>query len=476
MATDKYAPTPQDSCTAPGRRRSCLSRCYKNQPQWNALGSVSFILISGGMSLAWGVGFAVHSAHRDELLMTFHMQVSWHAAATIGAVLGALCTHRLPCQQPVYILGSCLVLVSGILFLTCHEQPAAIITARYLDGLANGLVFVPAMSTVGELSVCGMRGLLASTVEQLSCNTGILLQLLYTAVWQVDWNVTIAADQVHGVLSILLGVVALAFASTLCVESPVSLLLRSNEQQAVAALRHLQRPYMVTSETLLQLDEHKLYVATNRGLSLWQSIRMGVPPLLKLLAHRSLNALCLTLVVWSALYETAVQLLTHFHAWPYVIFGVMRWCGCFCVLLLMDTTGRKKPTLFGCFSCGSLALAFATLFGRTPHMKAALGLLFSLQFFAGLGQTASAVYLTEAFPLAIKPQYVALVYVMELLLRLIFCSFAPSSPAGIVAYFYVLGGLSMAFFFLGIFCLPETRRTTLTEAQQKFSNWFNKDF
>ncbi|SPP76660.1 uncharacterized protein LOC117580520 [Drosophila guanche] len=470
MAPDKYAPTQQESCTAPGSNRSWLSRRHKNQPQWNALGSVSFILISGGMSLAWGAGFAVHSAH----LMTFHMEVSWYAAATLGAIIGALCTHRLP-QQPVYIICSCLVLISGILFLVCHEHPEAIITARYLDGLANGLVFVPAMSTVGEISVCDMRGLLAATVEQLSCNTGILMQLLYTAVWQVDWNVTIAADQVHGVLSIVYGLVALALASTLCVESPVSLLLRANEQQAVAALRHLQRPYMVTSETLLQLDEHKHYVATNRGMSLWQSIRMGLPPLLKLLAHRSLNALCLTLVVWSALYETAVQVATHYHAWPYVIFGVMRWSGCFCVLFLMDSTGRKKPTLFGCFSCGSFALAFATLFGRTPHMKAALGLLFSLQFFAGLGQTASAVYLTEAFPLAIKPHYVAIVYVMELLLRFIFCSFAPS-PAAIVAYFYVLGGLSMAFFFLGIFCLPETRLTTLTEAQQKFSKWFNKDF
>ncbi|XP_002135013.2 uncharacterized protein [Drosophila pseudoobscura] len=472
MATDKYAPPDQHSCTAPDS--SWLSRGHKNQPQWNALGAVSFILISGGMSLAWGAGFAVHSAHREELLMTSHMEVSWYAAATVGAVLGALCTHRLP-LQPVYIFGSCLVLVSGILFLACHECPAAIITARYLDGLANGLVFVPAMATVGEISVRGMRGLLASTVEQLSCNTGILMQLLYTAVWQVDWNVTIAADQVHGVLSIVYGVVALALASTLCVESPVNLLLRSDEQQAVAALRHLQRPYMVTSETLIQLDEHKHYVATNREMSWWQSVRMGLPPLLKLLALRSLNALCLTLVVWSALYETAVQVATHYQAWPYVIFGVMRWCGCFCVLLLVDTTGRKKPTLFGCFSCGSFALAFATLFGRTPHMITALALLFSLQFFAGLGQTASAVYLTEAFPLAVKPHYVAVVYVIELFLRLIFCSFAPS-PAGIVAYFYVLGGLSIAFFFLSIFCLPETRLTTLSEAQHKFSKWFNKDF
>lgn len=237
------------------------------------------------------------------------------------------------------------MIVSGILFLAWPESPGAVIAARYLDGLANGLVFVPALSTVGEIAVSGIRGLLASTVEQLGTNTGILMQLLYTAVWQVEWNVAIAADQVHGSLSIIYGLIALALALTLCVESPVHLLMRSNEQQAVVSLRHLQRPYMVTSETLLRLDEHKLYVAASRELCWWQSLQKGLPPLLKILAYRLLGSLCMNLVIWSALFETASQLVSSFQAWPYVVFGVLRWCGCFCVVLLMDTTGRKKPTL-----------------------------------------------------------------------------------------------------------------------------------
>jgi len=344
-----------------------------------------------------------------------------------------------------------------------------------MDGLANGLVFVPALSTVGEIGVNEIRGLLASTVEQLSSNTGILMQLLYTAVWQADWNVVIVADQVHGVLSIIYGVIALALSVTLCVESPVHLLMRSNEQRAVVALRHLQRPYMVTSETLLRLDEHKLYVAAYREMCLGTSLMKGFPSVIKLLALRLLGILCLNFIICCALYETASQLVSSFHAWPYVVFGVLRFSGCFFVVVLMDTTGRKKPTLFGTFSTGAFSIAFANLFGRTPNMITSLVMLYGLQFFAGVGQCASAVYLTEAFPLGIKPHLVAMVYIMELITRLLLCSFTPSID-GITNYFHVLGGLSMVFFLLGIFCLPETRLVTLAEAQIKFSKWFNKDF
>ncbi|XP_017080306.1 uncharacterized protein LOC108114063 [Drosophila eugracilis] len=473
MSSKKCEPPPQDSLATP-QKATFLRVGHKNHSQWNALGSASFVLISGGMSLAWGAGFAVHSSHRDQLLLSVHMQVAWYATAILGALFGAFYTHRLP-QQPIYIFGSCLVIASGILFLAWPESPGAIIAARYLDGLANGLVFVPALSTVGEIAVSEIRGLLASSVEQLSSNTGILMQLIYTAVWQVDWNVVIVADQVHGVLSIIYGVIALALSLTVCVESPVHLLMRSNEQRAIVALRHLQRPYMVTSETLLRLDEHKLYVAANREMCLKESLQKGFPSLLKLLALRLLGILSLNYIICSGLYETASQFMSSFHAWIYVVFGVLRWCGCFFVVLLMDTTGRKKPTLFGTFSTGAFAIAYANLFGRTPHMITALVMFFSLQFFAGLGQCASAVYLTEAFPLGIKPHLVAVVYTVELITRLLLCSFAPSI-VGITAYFHVLGTLSMVLFLLGIFCLPETRLITLAEAQVKFSKWFNKDF
>ncbi|XP_034481317.1 uncharacterized protein LOC117786992 [Drosophila innubila] len=451
-----------------------LSRSRKNQPQWNAIGASSLIFVSGGMSLAWGAGFAEHSMHLELISMSVHMQVCWYGAAMLGALLSALLTHRTP-QRPVYIFSSCLVLLCGVLFLTLPERAGAVTAARYLDGFANGLVFVPTLTTVGELSVCEMRGVLTASVEQLSCNFGIFIQLFYTAIWNSGWSLTIVADQVHGLLSIFLGVAALALALTLCVESPVYLLLRRNEQAAVAALRHLQRPSMVTSETFLLLDEHKRYVADNRELSWGQSIQRGLVPLLKLTLHRSLYALSLTPIVWVALYKTAVELTPNFHTWPYVAFGILRCTGSCCVVFLMDSGGRKKPSLFGIFAGGTFAIAFATLFQRTPHMISALSMLFSFQFFAGVAHAASAVYLTEAFPLAVKPYFVAIVYILELLIRIGPCCFK-TSHNDIAVYFYVLGGMSISFFLLGIFSLPETKLTTLAQAHRKIRKWFNEDF
>lgn len=362
-----------------------------------------------------------------------------------------------------------------MLYLTLPEQPNAIIAARYLDGFANGLVFVPTLTTVGELSVCEMRGVFSAALEQMSYNFGIFILLIYTAIWESGWNVTVVADQAHGLLSIIFGVVALALALTCCVESPVYLLLRRSEQAAVDALRHLQRPFVVTCETFLLLDEHKRYVVANRGLSWSQSIQRGLVPLLKIVAHRSLCALSLTPIVWRALYETAVGLTPHFHTWPYAVFGTLRWSGSICVVFLMDSGGRKKPSLFGTFAGGVFAIAFASLLDRVPRLISALIILFFFQFFAGVAHAASAVYLTEAFPLTFKPYFVALVYIIELMIKMVFCICTPTHT-DIALYFYILGGLSFSFFLLGIFCLPETKLTTLSQAQPKIRKWFNEDF
>lgn len=81
---------------------SWLSRTHKNQPQWNALGAGSLIFVSGGMSLAWGAGFAAHSMHAELLQLTLHMQICWYGAALLGAALSAVLTHRTP-QRPVYV-------------------------------------------------------------------------------------------------------------------------------------------------------------------------------------------------------------------------------------------------------------------------------------------------------------------------------------------------------------------------------------
>lgn len=83
-------------------QRSWLSRSGKNQPQWNALGASSFVFLSGGMSLAWGAGFAAHSRHVALPSQSLHMQICWFGAALLGALLSAALTHRTP-QRPLYV-------------------------------------------------------------------------------------------------------------------------------------------------------------------------------------------------------------------------------------------------------------------------------------------------------------------------------------------------------------------------------------
>ncbi|XP_030372168.1 uncharacterized protein LOC115622384 [Scaptodrosophila lebanonensis] len=456
----------QEPHTEPEQR--WLSQWKKNQPQFNALAASALIFISGGMSIAWGAGFAAHSSHRQRL--TLHMQICWYGAAILGSIIGAQLSYRVA-QRPVYILGSCLVLSCGLLFVLFPDHSIAIIVGRYMDGLANGLVFVPTLCSVGEISVYSMRGMHSAWLDQLSCNLGMLLQLLYTALWCTEWNASIVADQVHGVLSLMCGITALGLTMILCVESPIYLLLRHNERTAVQAIRYLQSPYLVTSETCLQLDEHKHYVTSNRKLSRSRSLLIGLPALIKLSIFRILNALTLTLVIWSALHETGRGLAEYIHTWPYVLFGSLRFLGSLCGAVLMDSTGRKKPTLVGALTSGGLALSYAMICHCEQFTSSALAMLICFQFFAGLTLTASSVYLTEAFPLSAKSHFVAITYILELGTRMMFT--LPSSYAGTVMYFYGMGGIFLVFFLLAILSLPETKMITLMEAQEKFRKLFH---
>lgn len=113
MRSDRLATSPSVSLPSqpkpePGRetrkpkQSSWLSRSGKNQPQWNAVGASSFVFLSGGMSLAWGAGFAAHSRHRERLTRTQHMQICWFGAALLGAMVSAVLTHRTP-QRPLYV-------------------------------------------------------------------------------------------------------------------------------------------------------------------------------------------------------------------------------------------------------------------------------------------------------------------------------------------------------------------------------------
>ncbi|KAH8371426.1 hypothetical protein KR093_007430 [Drosophila rubida] len=467
-----YAPPP----APPPPTNGWYTRNRINKPQSNAAGAASLIFLSGGMNIAWSIGFRPYFYG----LVTLHMGVAWFIAAIIGALISSLLANKIP-KKLVVIFASVLVIVGGIIRAATHYKPNAIEASLYMDGIANGLAFVPTMALVGEVAWPYMRGPIAASIEQMCYTLGIFLQIIYTESWGVDnsyYYNSFSSEQMHGVFSIIFGVIALIIAAFLCIESPVIMLANGEEQRAIDTLRRLQHPYTITTETYVQLEEHKRYLAHNKDLSMSTSLAQAFQAFVRLVYLRALNVMSISGVVFFALF---ISVLPHYSLynfmWQYIVFGLCRFLGNFVASFGTESLGRKKPTLLGLLLSGGFCFGIASMLADFPYgaIDSIVYLIFVYQVFASIAFAPSSVYLTEAYPLGVKQHFIGFTYIVEMLVFIIIAS-ADVSISGVKIYFYIVGGLSVFGAILGIWCLPETRGTTLREAQEKFKSMFNRAF
>ncbi|EDV51286.2 uncharacterized protein Dere_GG13988, isoform D [Drosophila erecta] len=464
---------PQQTTTA---NNSWYSRNQKNKPQSNAVGAAGLIFVSGGMNIAWSIGFRGLLYYKT----TEHNFAAWFIGGIIGAVLSWFLLNKVA-KKYVLIFSSFLVMIGGILTASTKHNGDAMLAASYLDGIANGLVFAPFMALAGEVSVSYMRGLVSASIEQMCFGLGIFLQIIYTSTWNStgyqSYN-SFSAENMKGVLSIIYGFLALIIGSLLCIESPVIMLAKNNDEQgAIDALRRLQRPYTLTNETFEQLAEHKKYVAQNKELSMGQSIGQALPTFIRLVFLRGLSAMSISKFVEIGFRYSLSN--------PYVYgsplmgwligFGICRWMGNFIATFCMESCGRKKPTLLGLIVCSVMSFVVAGQFNNFTYNTGNTIMLLVFELFAGIAFTATSPYLSEAFPLEVKQHFISFTFIAEMLVFIVLVLIRWSFTNG-ANYFYVMGALYLFGFFFGIVCLPETRRTTLREAQDRFSKFISLGF
>lgn len=372
---------------------------------------------------------------------------------------------------------SVLVMIGGIIRAATSYNIEATEAGLYLDGIANGLAFAPALALVGEVSMPFIRGENAATVEQSGFMVGFFVQIFYVSLWTNTVYSEFTVEQLQGILSAVYGLVALIFASLMCIESPVITLANGDEQAAIDLLRRLQRPATITNETYAQLEEHKRYLAQNKDLSTGQSIVRAIAPFIRLAYLRILNAMSLsTLMVGAVIISVAANPQSSY-LWQYIIFALCRWLGTLIVGLCMESMGRKKPTLFGLLLVGGFAFGIASMLDDIPYgaVSSIWVLVVILQVFAAFAFTPTSAYLAESYPLGVKQHFIAFTFIVELLIFVII-GVTDYSLNGHVIYFYIYGTLCILGFIVGIFVLPETRGCTLREAQSKSTGILNQGF
>ncbi|KAH8371424.1 hypothetical protein KR093_007427 [Drosophila rubida] len=412
-----------------------------NRPQMNVLSAATFIFATGGMNIAWSIGFQVNDR------LDNHIRAAWF----IGAIIGAAIAAFLPRVLPRRVITS-----------STHNDLSALQAHLYLNGIANGLAFAPTLALAGELAVFYMRGKISASTEQLSFNLGIFLQIIIAATYSQNYNYNndYHHELVGGIIAAVFGFLGIVFAALMFIESPVTLVASGREQAAVDALRRLQRLFTPHDQTLAQLEEHKRYVADNQNLATEESFSRALPAFFKLAALRCVNAISISsffceMLSYSSIYAIEMRI---------IIFGAARLLGSCIGALVVDSLGRKGPTVVG--FAGATAFAFVAASQTVFGYHDVVFWLYFFEFFAGLALTITSAYLSEAYPLNVKQHFISFTFIVEMLIFIII-----GSCDLVQEFLYIVGGICAGAFVLGILCLPETRRTTLRVAQQRFTSF-----
>ncbi|KAH8301883.1 hypothetical protein KR044_000309 [Drosophila immigrans] len=454
-----YVPPPPPPTTIVlVRPIGCYERSKMNRPQMKVLSAAALVFCTGGMNIAWSVGFRspVYNG------VSNHIRVAWFIGAIIGAAIAAFLPRVIP-RRAITLFCSMLVLIGGIVSASTQFNLGALQANLYLNGIANGLVFAPTLALAGELAVYYMRGKISASAEQLSFNLGIVLQIVIAGVYTPSYyHNGFSPDRVSGGLAAVFGFLGLVFAALRFIESPVTMVATGREQAATDALHRLQRIVTPQEQTLAQLEEHKRYVADSNNLSTGESCSQAIPAFLKLTALRCVNAISICSFFSDILYyaNTSVNDFNRGH----VYFAAARVLGSFLGTLIVDSLGRKWPTVVGL--AGATAFAFVAASQMVVGYKDTILWLYFFQLFAGVAFTITSAYLSEAYPLKVKQHFLSFTFIVEMLIFIIL-----GSCDLVQEFLYIVGGICAGALFMCILCLPETRRTTLRIAQQRFSSF-----
>lgn len=432
----------------------------KNNPQLLSLAAPTLIFASGGMNLIYSVGFSSTNFYQT------HIQFSWFIAIIIGACFSTIFVHKIS-KKIFNLISAVFVIISGVFYLTATQSTYTIISARYCDGIAFGLTLIPALVAGSEQSVKRFRGMFLS-VEQIGLALGAFIRLLYTDNFGVH-----KLNQVHGGLAMIYGALALICTFFFTIESPIFLLRKDLEDEAVNVLRKLQKTKTVTHETYALFNESRelLEEDWSRGS---RNISMGMVPMIKITILRCIVSMSISYPLTLA-FLLSTSMTSRSSAVPAYSYILLRLIGVFFSTFFLDILGRRVPSgislLFGggiLFSVGFLSARF----WNTPsqYIMPIVFLMLFYQLSAGILAPTSTCYMSEAFPVSVKPLFILGVLVVENILQILLCCLI--STNSIPNFAIVLGGIQSIYAVMYFFTMPETMQTTLREALKSFQRIF----
>ncbi|XP_075156702.1 major myo-inositol transporter IolT-like [Haematobia irritans] len=412
------------------------------------------------MGLGW--------AEFDLYTLLNHFCYSWFIGVIIGTILAVPLRYFMP-KKWIMAAAGVLVLIGGIIFTSVPQNYNALLAARYINGIANGLATVPFLIHASEISLDFSRGR-CLTNEQYFITFGVVLQMIFASNWSSE--IAFPVNRLHGILdmffAILSGIFLIFF-----IESPIDELRKGDETAALDCLSRLQKPRGVTAHIRLVLEQHKTYVRDQENLTLGESFKQGLLPLLKLLVFRSLPLAFFYSLPLNFILRYSV-LLSGITYMP-TIAAICRLVTTAIPYVLIDSKmGRKFSSTIAIVILGCLLIGESTLFlnlidmVNTRGLYTAMILYIVIQAFVGFFTPYTSVYMGEAFPLRAKPYLLAICVIAEQIIQIILIeTFKLPFGNGLLVegIITVIVGLWL------MLSMPETRNTSLAEAQRRFGSF-----
>ncbi|XP_073831790.1 uncharacterized protein [Musca autumnalis] len=437
----------------------------QNKPQSNATAVGALLFTSGGMNMAMGLGWTETALYS----LSKHFCHSWFIGVIIGTVLSVpLCYFLTAKKKWIMVTSACLILVDGILFASLPTDYDNLLAARYLNGIAIGLIVVPFLIHASEIAVDSFRGSCLMT-EQYALTFGIAIQMIYTPFWPLSLD--FPPNRLHGIFDIIFGIFPLVFI-TYFTESPIDYIRIGDDMAALNSLARLQYPQIITANTHAALEQQKFYYQEEKYRSSGKCCGHSALPLIKMLLFRS------AMLAFS--YNLPLNLTLRYSVllngatWAATVAAICRVFGAFLAFIMVDHAARRGPSAISAIIMSSLLISQASMFGNISSdvsnisgLDAAMSLYIVIQAFGGFFACYTSVYLAEAFPWRAKPSFMAFCVIVEQIVQIVLIEtislrFGDNLLAqGIVAL--VVGVL---FYFV----MPETKNASLAEAQESFRN------
>lgn len=362
-----------------------------------------------------------------------------------------------------------MILIGGILFTSSPESYDTLLAGRYFNGMAIGLTIVPFLLQASGIASPTNRGSCLA-LEQYSVTLGLTIQMIFASVWSVSFNFSI--NRMHGIIDIAFAVIAAGLLLKF-VESPIDYIRKGEDAMALETLVALRIPREVTPEVRALFEQHKAYVREQESFSMGQALCQGLLPLVKMIFFRSMMlAFSYSLPLNAAL---QFSMILNNYTWAPIVAGCVRTLGAIIALCLADKVARKVPSILSAVIVGALIIGIGLIFGKieniinSSEMMTAIILYFVAQAFAGFFTPYTSIYMAEAFPLRVRPYLMDVCVILEQIIQIILIE---TSSLYLGANLLTQGIMIVVIFLLLGLAMPETRRTSLAEAQRRFRKLF----